>query len=423
MTASPSDPTRLSALDAAYLAVGRRRQQVNSPTFVIEVAGSAPEQDTLLDHVSQCVARMPRLRQRVRRSGLGLRRPLWVEDVSFALEQHVGVKHVQNEDELRMVVDQCLSEPIDLDKPPWDLRLVTGHSTSGFVLLLRVHHAVGDGDALVNQVLAEFFKSRDDPPILLAPGHRISRRRDAVLGLAELLADTTRRPAPRVAELNGPLGTDRHLHWSTSSVRDYAVAAERHGGSINDIFLTALGGALRDWLGARQLPLPADLAVGVPVNLRSHREAGALGNRLAGFRLHLPLGPSDPTRRHVLVLGRMQALKSGRQLEGAMLEAELSRLVPTPFLGTSMRLRFSRRVVNLMASNIAGPSRPATFIGRRVVSIVPGPPLPPRHRLIAQMSTYANTVSVAVVADSSVGDADAIVASIGEHVSRLVGDQ
>ena len=85
---------RLSSSDMSSLLAERGAIHVHvGATILLE--GEPPEFDRLLDHVDARLGLVPRFRQRVKSTPLGLTNPVWADDPRFDLRWHV--RHIAHD--------------------------------------------------------------------------------------------------------------------------------------------------------------------------------------------------------------------------------------------------------------------------------------------------------------------------------------
>ena len=233
-----------------------------------------------------------------------------------------------------------MSTPLDFSKPLWQIHLLENYC-SGAVVLLRFHHCIGDGIALVHVLLSSTDTTADAPwpksspkaphekhvgsritslfegvqrlvvstrkaadtiatqtvESLLHPSHVLEMAQTA-MEAAGVLAKMLVRPADPKTVLKGSLGVAKRAAWSRRiPVADVKAISRRIGGTVNDVLLTAVTGALRRYLLFRgDKPDGKDVNAMVPVNLRPPSEADELGNRFGLIYLALPIGERRPGR-------------------------------------------------------------------------------------------------------------------------------
>ncbi|MDQ3320211.1 MAG: wax ester/triacylglycerol synthase family O-acyltransferase, partial [Actinomycetota bacterium] len=405
---------RLSAIDASFLAQERESSHMHVGALAI-FAGPPPRHDELLEHVESRLHLVPRYRQKLAESPLETGRPFWIDDPRFNLEYHVrhtALPRPGSEEQLRQLAGRLFSQRLDRSKPLWELWLVQGlESADGgsgkrFALISKTHHSMVDGVSGVDIAtvlfdLAAEPNSQPEPgarwtphpepsaaelvaqnvvdmarrPFSLAgetaralskPAATAGRLREAVEGVAEV-AWAGLNPAPETP-LNTKIGPHRRLFWVRGRLEDFKQVKDALGGTVNDVVLTVVTGALRRWLEARGMRTEGlELRALVPVSIRTEAQHGQLGNRIAAMRGPLPVYVGDPVERLGVVSAAMEGLKESKQALGAEVIAGVQEFAPPTLLAQASRLNFSTRLFNLIVTNVPGPQFPLYLLGRELL--------------------------------------------------------
>jgi diacylglycerol O-acyltransferase len=430
--------TRLSAIDSSFL-------RVESETAHMHVGWLSsvdlPEGVDALD-ASEMAARIsgrlhlsPRFRQRVVPVPLGAGEPVWRDDQSFQLTNHVKVIPAQLDDDgVRRATDAFFTRPLRRDRPLWEIVLVPRVTGGRAAILGKIHHAMADGIAAVEIGMllfdlspdaavprpSEWTPGRTEGPARLALGavadtaleqFRATRK---VVGLGRSpartirVADTLRRAALSLAEdtlrrapesyLNPSIGPGRTLVTHRFELERLLRLKERRHVKLNDIVLAASAGALRRFARERGEE-PVDLRAMVPVNVRPGDGEAATGNRITFAFIELPISSERPGDRLDRVVAAMGALKADGRIEGSALLMSGIGLCPEPIKDRAARFAASPRLYNLTVSNIPGPRMPMYAAGGRVRSIYPVIPIPDRHALSIGVMTYDSGAHFACYAD------------------------
>jgi diacylglycerol O-acyltransferase / wax synthase len=398
---------------------------------------------------------VPRLRRRLRPAPGGVGAPCWAEDPRFDLGYHV--RHVAlpgpgGEELLDELVADVLSAPLDRDRPLWEVCVVEGLSGGRAALVAKVHHAVGDGRALMQMGWA--LLGAEAPP---AGGEDVTGREPTgALAVADSvlhLADRTRSAAGRlvgaalgppdtdglvrsavrlarvgrravsgdaVEALHGPTGPRRRLATVTASLAEHRAVRRAHGGTVNDVVLAAVGGALRRWLAARG-EAPEAVRALVPTSTRA-RDGGSGGNCLSAHLVDLPVGVADPLER----LRRIRTAMDARKRRGPMGLAPvttLADLVPPAVQGLGAQLlgRHSALLYDVLVTNVPGPPRPLHAAGARVASMTAAVPLAEGQAVAVGVVSYDGVVHYGITVDrDAVPDLDVLAAALRESITELV---
>jgi diacylglycerol O-acyltransferase / wax synthase len=433
---------RLSGSDMSNLLAERGPIHVHVGATII-VEGAPPSYDQLVAHVEKRLVLVPRFRQRIMRIPFGIENPVWGDDPSFDVRRHVrhvSVPRPGRLDQLRDLVGRVMSEPLDMERPLWQLYLVEGLS-GRHAYISKTHHALVDGVAAVDVGTILLDTSRrgtrvkapekpwdpDEPsPTMLvaqAASDRVQRpiraagraARNAVRMPAQTTARVLRTAeaftglasgGPRVprSSLNVRIGRDRVIAWARTDLDRMKRAREiAEGSTVNDVILSVAAGALRRYLEGRGDKVPDYLVALVPVSVRRPNEKGELGNRISTIMVRLPLHEPDPAKRLELLRVETKRLKESDNARAASLLIEATGWAP-PTLNRLLSSAMARPLIfNLVVSNVPGPQQPLYLLGRQIREIYPFVPLSPQnHALSIGMISYDGRIYFGLAGDRDV---------------------
>jgi WS/DGAT/MGAT family acyltransferase len=453
---------RLTAVDAAFLAQEGPSSHMHIGGLVI-CDGPAPGYEEMLDHIRTRLHLVPRYRQRLAQPPLETGRPLWVDDPTFNLEYHVrqtALPAPGSEDQLMRLVARIMSQQLDRSKPLWEMWVVEGLEEGGFALISKTHHAMVDGISGVDLATVMFDLSPVPPEIphsdepwqphpeptgaelvaggaaglarvaagAVAAGVSVIRRpgatwralAEAAEGLGEV-AWAGLNPAP-ATPLNVEIGPHRRYRVVRNRLEDFKEVKNAFGGTVNDVVLTVVTGALRDWLHSRGVRTEGlELRALVPVSTRTKEESGALGNRITVMRGPLPVYIGDPIARLRAVKAAMDGLKESKQAVGAEVLTGVQSFAPPTILAQASRLNFSTRLFNLIVTNVPGPQFPLYVRGREMADVFPIAFLPKGHALAVAIMSYHGQMNFGLLADyDAVPDLDRIGDGIEASLAELL---
>ena len=238
------------------------------------------------------------------------------------------------------------------------------------------------------------------------------RSAEALEGVGEVVGAFA-DPAPDVP-LNQQIGPHRRFVWARSELATFKRIKNALGGTVNDVVLAVVTGALRDWLHGRGIRTEGlELRALVPVSIRGEDERGNLGNRIAAMRGPLPVYVEDPVRRLRVVSEQMEGLKRSKQALGAEVISRFNDFAPPTLLAQASRVNFSTRLFNLIVTNVPGPQIPLYVLGREMEEIFPVAFLPQNHVLAVAIMSYNGRIGFGLLADyDSVEDVDVIAEGI-----------
>jgi WS/DGAT/MGAT family acyltransferase len=178
---------------------------------------------------------------------------------------------------------------------------------------------------------------------------------------------------------NQPIGPHRRFEWTAIELADVKRVKNALGGTVNDVVLATVAGAVGLFLSGRGLSrkeiAQLDFRAMVPVSVRASSERGTLGNRIASWAPRLPIAQADPRRRLDAVREVTADLKGSRQAMGAEVLARVSEWTAATLLSLAMRLAARARPFNLIVTNVPGPQIPLYMIGSRLLAGYPIGPL------------------------------------------------
>jgi diacylglycerol O-acyltransferase len=452
---------RLSAIDASFLHQEKQASHMHVGALAI-FESPPPAREEFFDHIESRLGHVPRYRQKLAFPRFEMGRPFWVDDPQFNLDyhlRHTALPAPGSREQLRHLLGRIFSQRLDRSKPLWELWVVQGLEEGGFALISKTHHALVDGVAGVDistvlfdlsptpaeaertdrwtpmpepsqlDLVTEGIKGLVRTPADLAgralgaltrPGHTAGELREVVEGLGEVVWAGL-NPAPETP-LNVPIGPHRRVWWLQSRLDDLKQIKNALGGTVNDVVLATVAGALGEWLRSRGVRTEGlELRALVPVSIRAEAEQGALGNRIAAMRGPLPVYARDPVERLRIVRESMQGLKESKQALGAEIISGVQEFAPPTLLAQASRLNFSTRLFNLIVTNVPGPQFPLYLLGREMLEIVPMAFLPEDHAVAIAIMSYNGKVNFGLLGDyDAMPDIDSLGQLIEESLEELL---
>ena len=341
--------------------------------------------------------------------------------------------HPMTADELHELVATEAKRELDLSGGPFRVLLVESLADGGSAMLLQVHHTLCDGvgfQSIVTALSDPTPVPTDRPPLfavdeavpddvswIAQSDERFAReveaarpalegRAAAKAALAEFNDDPDHAPlrAPRIGALVGPTSPRRSydtLTLSLSEVRDMGRAL---GGTVNDVFLTVAGGALRSYLVDRGIDIPDEPMIALGSRSYRRPEHGDLGNYIIGIRPALGTHLADPRER-------LAAVKASAAIERrrSELQEPLMRVPDGPFKSRDRRERSANRGergdqrlgANVVLSNVPGPAETQWLAGFRQISNHPAPILGTSMLLNITLRRYGDSLDLGVMTDAS----------------------
>jgi WS/DGAT/MGAT family acyltransferase len=423
--------------------------------------GPTPGHADFRDHIAARLHLVPRFRQKLRFVPFGQGRPVWVDDPHLNLDYHVrqtALPAPGSEEQLRNLAARIFSQQLDRSKPLWELWLVEGLTGDRFAIIGKSHHALVDGVSGVDITTVLFDTEREpkNPPArppkwaprpeptdlkLLSDAlrERATSPREIVRGMRAVLrgprqvlsglGDASKMVGAGMSAPSTPFNVEIGPHRRISFVRTdlglLKAVKNEHGGTVNDVVLSIVTGALGNYLRARGHDTEGlELRAMVPVSVRAEEERGALGNRISAMMAPLPVWCEEPVRRLHLVSEIMGDLKGSGQAVGAEILTRLVDFAPTTIAAQAARLQPAQRFFNLVVTNVPGPQFPLYVLGREMQSIFPLVPLARRQALCVGIMSYNGQVDFGLVGDyDAMADLDSFGLDLEGALAELVGEQ
>jgi WS/DGAT/MGAT family acyltransferase len=358
--------------------------------------------------------------------------PWWETDPEFDIARQIipaRVPGLTSRAALQRFVGLQASQPLPDDRPLWQFELVEEFEPGTSAMIVRIHHSIGDGMAL----LAVIFSLMDDATAPEETGTpRAVRPAVGHLGKDLLRLATLPLAAPGVLIRRLLWPRDSHaLHGAkVSGVKNVAWTApvdlalfkeakNRIGATVNDVLMACVSGALTRYLAQHGGQVVATFHVSMPVNIRPPDAPLTLENRFAAVPLVLPAGIADIRARVRAVKARMDALKTSVEpivvygIQGALL--------------TLLPQAVSRGLIDFLANkctavvtNVPGPQRDLLLAGRAVRGLMFWVPQRADIGVGISILSYAGKVQVGIIADSHlVPDAGDLVTAFEQEFEAL----
>ncbi|HVE64752.1 MAG TPA: wax ester/triacylglycerol synthase family O-acyltransferase [Mycobacteriales bacterium] len=455
---------RLSPLDVSFL-------YLETPTTHMHIGGVAIfappvggfDFEAFAGLVEARLGLLPRYRQKVRWVPGHVSNPIWVDDPDFDLSYHVRLSALPKPgtiEQLKEFVARIQSRPLDRGRPLWELYVLEGLADDRVAIVSKTHHAMVDGVSAMDistlildvgptpretpadywvpsrepsdaEILAEAVVDwlRKPSQVLdtvrtnaLDVRRTVTRAVDMLGGIAATVR-TTARSAP-ATPLNVEIGAARRFGMVATDLDDYKRVRKSHGGTINDVVLATVAGALRTWLQTRGESVNGlTVRAMVPVSVRGEAQEGMSGNRVSQYFVDLPVSEPNPVMRLHQVSYAMTAHKESNQAVGAEALVTLSGFAPPTLhaLGARLAGGLSRRMFNLVITNVPGPQIPLYANGAQMLEVYPVVPLAQAQAVVVGLTSYNGGVYYGLNADrDAMYDVDVLAQCIGESLAELV---
>ncbi len=460
---------RLSALDAAFLQLEDRHAHMHVGGIIVMDATALTlphggiDFEHLRMHLEAAALQAPRLKQRIERVP-GFGHPVWVEDPHFRLDYHVrhtALPRPGSMTELNRLAGRIFSQPLDHDRPLWEMWVVEGLDGQRFALIPKIHHCLMDGIGAMGLMTALAGARRTaamptEPPPAPKPTrselwwgevrHRLSgfqetvrsardaveKARDGSSGAADIargLGDAFKSGLTQVTAtpINPEkLGPHRRYETLRMNLKEIKAVKNQLGGTVNDVVLTILTGACRRYLARRGVHLAevTRFRALVPANLRTDVSPAAtqgLGNRVAFMLPALPIDENDPIKQHKRVCAETRHhKKESNELASTDFLEKLDDGLGLGLVAASFRLAIARRAFSLVATNVPGPPMSLNLFGAKLLGIYPLVPLFKHQALGVAIFSYDGGLYWGLNADwDAIPDLPILVTDIEESFAAL----
>lgn len=408
---------RLSALDNSFLLFETPKLHMHvSSTLIFDAEPLQCENggidfERLKRAIEGYLHRIPRYRQKLHFIPIE-NHAVWVDDRHFSLDYHVrhtALPKPGSDEQLKRLSARIMAQPLDRSRPLWENWIVEGLEGNRFALITKIHHCMIDGASGVDlaQIMMTTEPDRSLPEIPpFVPRARPSRlellrdevwRRasfplvalEGVRAVAEesedLLSEVTSRAKilwrtigtgliPSKTPMNGPPSHHRKFDWLEIRLDDVKAVRRGLDCSVNDVVLTVVTGAVREFMQARGAdPEKISFKISAPVSIRKEEEHGNLGNRVSSWIIELPIGESDPKAQLDNIHGLTRDLKHTNQALGIEMIMQVAEWTPASLL--SLGAQAANGSINSIVTNVPGPQCPLYLQGAQLLGLYPQVPL------------------------------------------------
>jgi diacylglycerol O-acyltransferase / wax synthase len=437
-------PTRLSGLDASFLYLETRTSHMHVASAIILDPSTAAGGLTFAgykDYLARRLHLAPPFRRRLVQVPFRLDHPRWIEDPDFDLDYHVrraALPAPGGMAELAEFTGDFMSRSLDRRRPLWEVWMVEGLEGGRVAVLSKTHHAAVDGVSGA-ELLAAMLQlepgQEPDPPeqtwqpeskpselrLLAGAGAQLALRPWQAVGVSRrVLSSATgllrfsfaqKESAPPspfaapVTSLNGAIGPHRRIAFAEIDLDGVKEVKNTLGGTVNDVVLAVVAGALRRYFSERGEPVDEPLVAMVPISTHEATPEGG-GNSVSAMLTELPVDEADPARRLKRVSAATKGAKEQHGALGASTLQHLAELAPAGVSALAARLYTRvnvadrhRPIWNLVVSNVPGPRFPLYCAGARVEAMYPLGPVHEMSGLNVTLFSYQDTIFLGINAD------------------------
>ncbi len=445
---------RLSVQDSSFFDV-----EAGGPPLavggVLTVAGQAMPISSCRELVASRLSKMAKLRQLVVPSR-GLLQPKWV-DADPDMSHHVTEIELPPGSSLENTVAKIMEQGFDADRPLWDIHIVRGYSDTEYAIVMRVHHAIADGQGTVlllgnmlylspegGMTLTEAAQAViDTPDTKSAPKaesfrEKVAHVKDAVAepvvnapveyvrALSETIQTLNDMSLKRPSDLSGDVSNERAWVTGQFPLSRVKKAKSYYDCTVNDIVLAACASGFRDLLISRGSQIPDDRVVraAMPISLRKSDDLSS-HNQVSMLPINLLVGSDDPVVRLQAIKEKTAVAKKSMlpQLSDSLLTLT-ERTLPAQLLSWFMKTasQSSDWQLDTLITNIPGPPLPLYIVGDEVLTLVPIVPIASgtKTQIVIAVLSYNGSLGFAITGDGlRAKDIDVLLAGMMRELNQL----
>ena len=442
-------------LDAGFLEAEDSDHHVSLAIGSVSVLeGPIPDDDAFMSGLAERVLAVPRFRQVLRTHPLDLQAPEWVDAENFDISHHVhrvALPHPYDDAALFRLAADVMERRLDRERPLWECSIVEGLPDNRWAMIVKLHHCIADGIATMHMLAglsdggegatyATEIRAASEPaqrgfrlPQLSADPRQWVKTMwqtstallggaTRALGGAVELVDGLLRPTSN--SLVGSVATMRRYAAAEVSLDDVAQVCQAFDVTLNDVALAAITDAFRAMLISRgETPKRNSLRTLVPVSVRSNDAVGKVDNRVSLMLPYLPVEKSDPEDQLQSVHTRLTRAKHSGQRQAGHVVISAANIIPFPLTAWAVRAatRLPQRSIVTVATNVPGPRQQTQVMGRKVVRMLPIPPIALGLRTGIAIVSYADKLVFGITGDyDTAPDIDDLARGIERAVERLV---
>jgi diacylglycerol O-acyltransferase / wax synthase len=401
--------------------------------------------DRFVENIESKIHLIPRYQQLVVPSPFGVGRPTWEFDPSFDVRWHVRELVLEPPgtlDQLFAAAAHIHETRLDRERPLWEIHLVRGMEGGNTGMISKVHHCMVDGVGGISLLMIILDPSPDAQPSGTAPKEYapppvpgafarfndaffdgLSEGLDTVTNIEKRLLDVAtgaggdwlrmmgaslRTALPyflfpaRKTPFNRPFSGGREITGLAAPLEEVNRIRAVTGGTINDVALTVLGGAVARYLEGHGEDVSGRIIrIFTPVNARHANEMGTLGNKVSMLLVEVPAGEKDPLARLRSIEQRTAQLKKDHVSDGVGNLSNAVFAMPAPLSKALVDLGALPldKMGNMVCTNVPGPRFPLYSIGHQMLSMYPIVPIAWEMGIGCAIASYNGTLYLGLTSD------------------------
>ncbi len=457
----------ISGMDATFLYTESPNSPMNIGSVIV-IEGSL-DFDTFKRILLSRIHQFKKLRQRLVYVPLSIDYPYWVDDPNFDIDLHI--KHIAlpqkgSWKELRQTASQFFSEPLDQNKPLWNMTFVEGLNNipqvpaGSVAIITKIHHVAVDGvggAGLMSLFLDFTSEKREIPepkPYKPEPiPNEISLMINSTLSFAKdplkfpklvtsaltatlkagFLTRVQKMDLPTVpftapnTPLNGIVSAQRKWNSAILSLERIIALKNIMGATVNDVLLAICAGALRRYLKEKGKLPEKSLVAMVPISTRTQSESEQIDNQVSAMFVQIATNIEDPIQRLETIQENTNRGKTYQGALGAKTLANMAEAVPFGIANQAARLyskfkisEFHKPPFNVTITNVPGPKMPLYTNGHKMLSVMGSAPVLDGLGLIITILSYDGYVTISPTSDvNSMPDLDNFTKYLRESANEL----
>ena len=477
---------QLTGLDAQFLAMESASQYGHvGGVAILDPSTTASGTLTLAD-VQQLMAErlplVPPFRWKLVEVPLGIDYPYWIDDPDFDLDFHVrelALVPPYSVDKLTEQVSRIFARPLDRSRPLWETYLIHGLPDGNVAMLTKIHHAVVDGmsGAEIMGAILDLTPEGRPAPDPLTDGAGVRPTDWELLGRAALglpryplrvlkalpttlphLEDTgalatlpgaglisrvatevhralggetpqlgREKLTPPHTSFNGRVSPHRRIVLGQMSLADVREVKAHYGCTVNDVIVSIVAGAVREWLIEHHELPEVPLVAQIPVSVRTEEQMGTFGNRILLMSAPLFTNIADPVERLLQTHDSLMDMKARHKALPAELLTDANQFIPPAVFSRAARATFTvtsskrgRPLWNLVISNVPGPPVPLYCAGAKLKANYPVSVITDGMGLNITVLSYCGSLDFGLVADrEQMPDLDLLMGWLQDELDAL----
>lgn len=411
---------RLSGIDTAFLygETPSWHMHVSAVSVLDPITADSFSFDRLRRQIAERLPDVPQFRMKLREVPFGLHRPLLVDDPDFDLDfhiRHIGAPSPGGREQLGNLIGELVGWKLDRSRPLWEMWLIDGLEGGQKALLAKIHHAIIDGvsgSELATVLLDLEPEPAPRPPVEESEGeappvpndfelmlsgffhtistpYRVARfTRQSIRQAARFLPFAQRDSTPPIpfqaprTPFNTAISPHRRFAFASVSLADAKRVKDAFGVKLNDMVIALCAGTLRHYLEDRHSLPEQPLIAQCPVSTRPDDQKREIGTQVSSMLVSLATDVDDPAERlraiHASTMGakEMQKAMSAEKIMGLGETATPGLISLAARMYTAAGLdRTAPPVMNLIISNVPGPTFQLYSAGAKVEALYPMGPL------------------------------------------------